>query len=125
MKSKVTWSVSIVAVSLATLLILYLRPPREALVSDFKWSVDGQTAPFSFVTMDHTKREIEVVVLIVAQDASEGRDGVHLKTVGHQVLNIRVRPNKSHRQSGVLQLTHMATSATIISISADLRSQQE
>jgi hypothetical protein len=107
------------AITLVVLLlaVLFLIRTKSNGVSftDFKWSFEGKIAHHSFRLSNSTNNAIVVSVLLVAENANEGRDGTKLMEIGRQQLEVLLASNEEKKMEGSFLLSQSGSSQTAIS----------
>jgi len=112
---KMTWITA--AVLLGVVLAFYGLSPRRPKVefADYSWSVQGQQAPYSFCVINPTDKSVTAVVMLVAETAFEGKDGVTFQELGRARHEVPLQPGERKRIDGVIQLSRSGTTKTAVS----------
>ncbi|HUG09998.1 MAG TPA: hypothetical protein VMM36_03245 [Opitutaceae bacterium] len=123
-KAMISWKISLVllvTVCAALALVFTFQAERRAVVSEFKWTIDGSTSPYSFRIKNYTDEALAVFVTIVAEEITQGDDGVKLLPRGRQVEDIHLAPREDREVIGVVTLTRFGTSGTVLTLSSQLK----
>lgn len=89
------------------------RPKIE--FADYSWSMQGQQAPYSFCVTNPTGKSATAVVLLIAETAFEGKEGVTFQELGRAKHEISLQPGERKRIDGAIQLSRLGTTTTAVS----------
>lgn len=82
---------------------------------DYNWSAQGLQAPYSFCVKNPTDKPVTVLVLLVAETAFEGNDGVTFQQLGRARHEIPLQPREQKKIDGAIQLSRAAATTTRVS----------
>jgi len=92
---------------------------KGVALHDFAYHILGETAPFSFELENHTPREVDVVVSVLAQSVNETRLGTTLTEVGREDVNVSLKPNEKKKITGQVRLR--SSSSIVLSPSVTVK----
>jgi hypothetical protein len=93
--------------------------------TDFKWSLNGKTAPISFHVKNRTNTPMDIVVVATAEVISNDDVGTKPRPVGHLKVEVALAPREAKKVERVIQLTEFGNSATVVSHYVAIRDQTD
>ena len=96
-------------------------PEKKIQITEFSWTIQGKTAPFSFHASNSSSEPHILVVVLLAENSISGEDGVKLQPIGRSRIEIELGPREEKTVKGVLQLTMVGTSATALSFYPEIK----